>query len=208
MVLALLSAFLLPATASAQTTEQQDRAAELLLENRQEYVLNRKPYEASEESFPERFDLRDQGYVTPVKLQNPWGTCWGFSAIAAAETSILSKLGKTYEETGLDLSEHHLAWFARTHLEDENLSQNSEGVYLFDDSKHLNTGGIMFTATSLFSSGIGVVSEDTIPYRGKDSKTYSGILENFWYSEEDDWSIPAEYEFLQSFELENSDLLL
>ena len=38
------------------------------------------------------FDLRDvdgNSYVTPVKFQNPFGTCWGFSAIAAAETSIL-----------------------------------------------------------------------------------------------------------------------
>lgn len=27
---------------------------------------------------PAQYDLREQGVVTPVKLQNPWGTCWGF----------------------------------------------------------------------------------------------------------------------------------
>ena len=43
-------------------------------------------------ALPSSYDLRDQGVVTPVKLQNPWGTCWGFSAIAASETSILSEL--------------------------------------------------------------------------------------------------------------------
>ena len=50
--------------------------------------------------FPAAFDLRDVDtdgdgigdacWVTPVKCQDPFGTCWGFAAIASAETSILS----------------------------------------------------------------------------------------------------------------------
>lgn len=51
----------------------------------------------SDDGLPESFDLRDRGVVTPVKLQNPWGTCWGFASIAASETSILSELGTTYD---------------------------------------------------------------------------------------------------------------
>ena len=49
---------------------------------------------------PSKFDLRnvdtdgddvgDRCYVTPVRCQYPFGTCWGFAATAAAETSILS----------------------------------------------------------------------------------------------------------------------
>ena len=43
---------------------------------------------------PSKYDLRDvqvkgSGIVPPIRLQNPFGTCWSFGAIAAAETSIL-----------------------------------------------------------------------------------------------------------------------
>ena len=67
---------------------------------------------ATQAALPAKYDLRDTGVVTPVKLQNPWGSCWAFGGTAAAETSILSTLGKTYEETKLDLSERHLTYFA------------------------------------------------------------------------------------------------
>lgn len=99
------------------------------------------------------------------------------------------------------MSEYHLAWFARTHLQD------GEGTYMLDDAPELNTGGMLFTATALFSSGIGVVNEDLIPYRGKNSKTESKLYLNYCYNSEDDWSVLAEYEFFQSYELENSDIL-
>ncbi|MER2183610.1 MAG: C1 family peptidase, partial [Clostridia bacterium] len=48
--------------------------------------------------FPEKYDLRDYGLVTPVKVQNPWGTCWSFGTVAASEISILGSLGLTTAE--------------------------------------------------------------------------------------------------------------
>ena len=55
-----------------------------------------------------------ENYVSSVKQQNPFGTCWGFAAIAAAETSIMSEIGMPVTDGWeLDLSEHHLAWFAK-----------------------------------------------------------------------------------------------
>lgn len=183
-------------------------AASFLLKNDQGKVIERTPSKESTEEFPEKFDLRDRGVVTPVKSQSPWGTCWGFSAIAAAETSILTSLGKTYDETGLDLSEHHLAYFARTHMDDGS-DQDGEGIYMLpgNDDKLLNVGGGMFTATSVFSSGIGVVEEAVVPYRGKNSKADGQLLHNVEYSKNDDWSLPDEYKFVQKYQLINADVL-
>ena len=50
------------------------------------------------DTFPEKFDLRDRGVITPVKNQSPWGTCWTFATMAASESSILSAMGLSAEE--------------------------------------------------------------------------------------------------------------
>ncbi len=77
----------------------------------------------------------------------------------------------------------------------------------YEGTGELNTGNEMFAATSVFSTGIGVVNESAIPYRGKKSKTDAVLVLNFSYSEDDDWTLPEEYKFLQSYELVNSDML-
>ena len=200
------------AVAQANADEQEGpladpaEAAAYLLANAQDNLIHQVPTDEHDTSFPEKYDLRDLGVVTPVKFQNPWGTCWGFSAIAACETSILSAMGKTYEETGLDLSEHHLTYFSRTYLQDGS-SQDGEGIHMIDAEKTLNTGGNMFTASSVFSSGIGPVSEAVIPYRGKESKTDHVAFMNFNYSADDDWTISSDYEFLRAYDLSESNIL-
>ena len=198
-----------PETAGENTSDTRaGRTAAHLLKLNQTYkqaLITADFVEVEESEFPETFDLRDYGYVTPVKLQNPYGTCWGFSTIVACESSILSELGLTYEETGLDLSEHHLAWFTRTPISDGS-SQDGEGCYAIDGANPFNTGGYMTTATSVLSSGEGVVSEEFAPYRG-----YLGIwgpeMLPLYYSETDDWSIDEKYRYTQDYQLEETYLL-
>lgn len=133
-------------------------------------------------ALPERFDLRDRGVVTPVKLQNPWGTCWSFAAISAAETSILSTMGSTYRETGLDLSERHLCWYVdKPVTEDISASQAGEGITVYNQDAGANyiftLGGKELCAATLFAQGIGPVSEESYPYKGAEGRlAYDDLL--------------------------------
>ena len=53
-------------------------------------------------TLPSKYDLRDYGYVTPVKHQGSSGNCWAFTSLAALESCILKAGGPS-----LDLSEEN-----------------------------------------------------------------------------------------------------
>ena len=167
------------------------------------------------DTFPEKYDLRARGTVTPVKAQNPWGTCWSFATIAASETSILNSFGLTAdsyrEEFGedLDLSEKHLAWFTTTALPE--LSDYPEGEYPYDtaqageglhflegeDPEPLNLGGNYFLTVAPLASGVGVLNEIYAPYENSD-----GNIEK-----DGDWSLPEAWRFAHNFELNSINIL-
>jgi C1A family cysteine protease len=54
-------------------------------------------------TLPSRYDLRDYGWVSPVKNQKSSGNCWAFTAISALESSILKATNQIY-----DFSEENL----------------------------------------------------------------------------------------------------
>ena len=150
------------------------------------------------DTFPEKFDLRTRGTVTPVKSQNPWNTCWSFADIAASETSILNSLGMTTEQyrdkfgEDLNLSEKHLSWFTATPLPElseyaegeypYNPAQAGEGLYPMEgkDSHPMNFGGNNILALSTLANGSGVVAEKYAPYENNEGTT----------DIEGDWSLP------------------
>ena len=183
-------------------------------------------------SFPKQFDLRsvdtdgdgegDRCYVTGVKLQNPFSTCWGFAAISAAETSILSSILEDDPEAykTLDLSEKQLAYFAGTYYDYPGTSQYGEGRHHYGEEPKLTEstliyeGGLPYLATNTFAAGTGPVDESKDPvleYRGAngytDQRMIDGKYQNFSYSMNDDWSMDGTYQLLQEYVLKGSSFL-
>ena len=161
-------------------------------------------------SLPDAYSLRDpngdgsETYVTPVKLQNPHGTCWGFAAIAAAETSLLSS---HLADSDLDLSEKHTAFFLYRQILDNDNSQNGEG-FIFkgeNGSSDIFGGGFSFYATGLFASGAGPVKEsrnEQFEYHGR-NKLHNASE----YLTSDNWWIDDDLRWEQDYILEESHIL-
>ncbi len=169
------------------------------------------PKEATRATYPDKYDLRTEGLVTPVKLQNPFGTCWGFSAVAAAESSLLGS-GIAAQDgltaSTLNLSEKHLVYFVSQPVKDKNSPQYGEGTHAASGmtlQERFDGGGVPFMATASFASGIGPILESRNPileYRGK-----NGTRDGYCYSADDDWSIPEKWRFKSSYVLEESYML-
>ncbi len=136
---------------------------------------------SDDKELPTSFDQRDLGIVTPPKYQYPWDTCWAFSGTGAAETAILTAMGKTYEETKLDLSERHVAYFANTPVsEPTTYTQQGEGLHTksTDPSAPLAAGGWVYNCAQLYSSGVSPALESMYPYHGKNGETMSQLYQD------------------------------
>ncbi len=189
--------------------------------------------EAKDQDIPASFDLRsvdtdgdgvgDRCYVTPVRFQNPFATCWVFAAIAAAETSLLGYVYADDPEAWktLDLSEKQLGYFSHMLLNDPSSPQNGEGQTAVDPTIMFDVygGGSTVMAMAAFAQGIGPSNEhpdlpgvgDTFEYHGKERRTvldyFDGAFRPFHYSDEDDWTIPNEFRFHQDYVLTDAHLL-
>ncbi|MBR2853523.1 MAG: hypothetical protein IKE81_04270 [Clostridia bacterium] len=196
-------------------------------------VLDAHAGKTPEKEIPLSYDLRnvdtdgdgvgDRCYVTPVRFQNPFATCWVFAGISAVEISLLGSVYADDPEAWktLDLSEKQLGYFSHMLLNDPSSPQNGEGTTAVDtgDMFEVYGGGSTVMAAEAFAQGIGPSDEhpdlpdigDSFEYHGKERVTvvkyFDGAFRNFHYSDEDDWTIPDELRFHQDYVLMDAHLL-
>ena len=112
------------------------------------------------DTIPSSYDSRDYGFVTSVKDQNPYGSCWAFAFTAAAESSLVAQ---GYTSNDIDLSEAHLIWFRKANkIEGSAVPVQQDSVDWVRDT--FNDGGSDFDAVVTAARWSGLALESRFPY--------------------------------------------
>lgn len=119
-------------------------------------------------SLPSSFDAREMGWITPVKNQFPFGTCWGHTAMNLAESNLIRK---GYSNSTLNLSELQLHYFLWHKVPDPlNLISEDKNLwfpYEYEKGKRyywIDSGLTAHRGLFLLSTWIGPTFESAAPY--------------------------------------------
>jgi C1A family cysteine protease len=113
-------------------------------------------------AYPTSFDLRDQGILSPIRDQNPFGTCWAFASLASLESNIKKTTG-----VPIGFSEWHLAYFTYMpywggfnylpHFSTSRIEDTENSTF--------DQGGNASKALTMMSRSTGPASETSAPYQ-------------------------------------------
>lgn len=110
-----------------------------------------------------RYDSREQGIITSVKNQNPFGICWSFALASLMETSLLSQGKGSY-----DLSEEHLAYFFANRVNDPlGNTPDDRNIHKID----YHQGGNDYLASIFLTTWSGMTTEADVPLPTDESHT-------------------------------------
>ncbi len=122
-------------------------------------------------AYPSTYDLRNisgTSYVTPVRNQNPFGTCWAFGTLASLESTTLRNKQGLFTAATPDYSEWHLAYFAYVDQTTDLVAFTTDTPG-FGDHPIFDQGGSVFQSTALLSRWTGAVNETDCPYWNTDA---------------------------------------
>lgn len=148
---------------------------------------------------PNSFDLRTTNSVSPVKNQDPWGSCWTFGAMSGLESNMLIQ---NHESPLPDLSELQIAWnfFEKQTKESlagssASLSQVGEGTGTTKTGNgRLDKGGNIPFLVSQLATWQGAANESKIPYAAHDGSK----------DKTKNWSVPAKKRNFSDIQLKNA----
>ncbi len=124
---------------------------------------------------PSSYNLVDEGCVSSIKKQNPYGTCWAFSDLASLESNII-RSGNAGKD--IDLSEKHLINFNYNGADsnsDKSLFAGSD-TYSSLGYSPFQVGGNSYMTASTLMRRYGAVDEEKAPYEFSGGTTVDSSL--------------------------------
>ncbi len=127
----------------------------------------KKPVSNGYVEIPSEYSAVDEGYVSSIKDQGDTNSCWAFSAVAAAESSLLKQGLATQSDSMSDLSEAHLVWFTHKSLtSDVNDPTFGDGT---NEGAPYTKGGYWLRSTYTLARGAGFALEKDYPFYGRNT---------------------------------------
>ncbi|MBR6040009.1 MAG: InlB B-repeat-containing protein, partial [Clostridia bacterium] len=141
------------------------------------------------DTLPSKYDARTYGYVTPVRNQNPYGSCWAHAAMACVESYMIKHgipVGTgSAATTSLNLSETHHCYFTYGDAYDAEgmLTGDSSKGYLGSDSC-LDRGGLGYYSTLSLMRWTGAASESVsaLAYSNAGTVVNNGLDSKYAYN--------------------------
>ena len=140
------------------------------------------------DTLPSKYDARNYGYVTPVRNQNPYGSCWAHAAMACVESYMIKHgvpVGTgSAATTSLNLSETHLCFFTYTNAYDAEGMLTGDSTELHWDDNCLDEGGLGYYSTFTLMRWTGAASESVsaLAYSNASTVANSGLDSKYAYN--------------------------
>ena len=121
-------------------------------------------------TLPVSYDLRLLDGIPAVRDQNPFGTCWTFAAMAAAESNLIHDK-KILTKDNADLSEWYLAYYGYNDESAElpSFTNNSS-------KKYYDVGGDDWRSVAILSRGTGFLDESSAAYPKSTNDIYKPAI--------------------------------
>ncbi len=99
----------------------------------------------------------------PVRNQDPYGACWTFASVGAAEADLIHD--GVFEKDEIDLSELQLAYFNAFNYVDPKGNHTGDDITYTGSDHYLDNGGNAVVAYRAMANMVGLVDESEVPYK-------------------------------------------
>ena len=123
------------------------------------------------------YSLLAEGLLPPVRNQNPYGSCWAFANVGAAESNLIKK--GLVEKDAVDLSELQYMYYTYKAAVDPLGNMAGDYTEVPDKDQMPNVGGNSVFATNATVRWTGLAEEDVMVYEEDDTFFY-----NYQYADE------------------------